>query len=172
MSNRFATSIEIGGKIPRSKVETLIGIINSSNMSHDWGESPLIMESEDDLLCAIHPDRKTLTLVDLERTWGDTSDIEEQLQDELGSEIIYKIIVEPKYEYSGELRFWSPETRLVESNCGADGLPIAHSEDLNEILKLLKDHLLYKSVFALNKSIEKLEKLIQGYKIPFLEIIQ
>ncbi len=61
---------------------------------------------------------------------------------------------------------------MVESNCGADGLPIAHSEDLNEILKLLKDHLLYKSVFALNKSIEKLEKLIQGYKIPFLEIIQ
>jgi len=166
MSDRFATSIEIGGKIPRSKLQKLIDIINSSDMSHDWGESPLRIKSENDLLREINPNRKTLILVDLERAWGDTSNIEEQLQKKLGSNITYRVLVEQKYEYDGELRFWSPETRLIELNCDANGLPLATHNDLKEMLDLLTD-----SKYNINRVIKRLEKFTKGYKVPALEII-
>lgn len=161
MSDRFATSLEIGGKIPRSKLQELINIINSSDMSHDWGEPLLRMELENDLLCSIHPNRKTLILVDLERAWGDVSETEEALQ-ELG--LTYKVLVEAAYEYPAELKFWSPESKLIELSYDGNGKPMASYEDLKEILSYLEENDIYQAS-------KGLKKFMQEYKVPALEIV-
>jgi len=168
MSDRFGTSIEIGGKIPRSKLQSLIDIVNCSDFQYDWGDARVKIETEKELL-ELKDDKigaSTIFIVHDELAWGDTSGIEEQLQKELGFYIVYKVIVEPKYKYNGELRFWSPGTRLIELQCDTNGWPICNHDDLNEILELLKDR--ENNVY---KVIKKLEKLTHDCKVPGLEII-
>lgn len=162
MSDRFQTEIRIGGKLPLSKVQELIDIINSGDWGLDWEDVPLRLRSKDDLMDCVSPTRGSLVLTDSERRPDLNDDIQEVLQ-ELG--LTYKIVIEPKYEYLGELKFWSPETRLVEQECESGGRPIATQEDLKEILKLLMVNPPFSDLAR-----KKLRQLTQEFTVPAFTI--
>lgn len=173
MSDRFSISIEIGGQLESSKIQELIGKINSEDLSLDWGESPVRLKTKKDLLNCISPTGTALYFVDDERAWGNIDDLEQACQ-ELG--LVYKIIIEPRYEYSGELKFWSPETGLIELECESGGRPVATQEDLKEILHLLHGATVLsisKQQFdKVDKAIKKLEGLTREFTVPPFEIVE
>jgi len=161
VSDRFQTEIRIGGKLPLSKVQELIDIINSGDWGLDWESVPLRLKSKDDLMdCIAHGE--SLVLTDTERRPDLNDDIQEVLQ-ELG--LTYKIVIEPKYEYLGELKFWSPLTGLVELECESGGRPIATQEDLKEILKLLMVNPPFSDLAR-----KKLRQLTQEFTVPAFTI--
>jgi hypothetical protein len=173
MSDRFPVSVEIGGKLELSKLHKLIDTINSADMALECGETSLKIKTKANLIETICPKRKTINLVDLERAWGETDNVQENLK-KFG--LTYKIIVSPLYEYGGELRYWSPETDLVELECDSSGHVITTQEELKEIL-----HLLYGATMLsiskqqfdkVDKAIKKLEKLTQEFTVPAFEIVE
>lgn len=172
MSDRFPVSVEIGGKFKQSKLHKLIDAINGANMGIGWGEPPLKIKTESNLIETICPKRKTINLMDLERAWGETDDIQENLQ-ELG--LTYKIIISPLYEFDGELKYWNPQSGLIEQITDSSGHTIATKEDLKEILNLLHESTLLsisKQQFdKVDRAIKKLERLTQEYTVPPFEII-
>jgi hypothetical protein len=172
MSDRFGVEIQIGGQLPVAKVQDLIDAINSEGMSLDWGECPIRLKTREDLINCLASKESPIVLVDDERAWGDIDDLEQTCQ-ELG--LIYKIIVEPRYEYSGELKFWSPATGLIELECESGGKPIATQEELKEILCLIKHQSKTygeDNLTGQEKAIEKLEKLTQEFIVPAFEIVE
>ena len=75
MSERFATWIQIGGKVPRSKINQLLKTIAAAGVSLEWGDVPFTPNSADDLLAA----RKDglLWLCDDEAAWGQFPELEQ-----------------------------------------------------------------------------------------------
>lgn len=171
MSDRFATQIEIGGLLETSRVQEFIDAINSERMSLEWGECPVKFKDKDDLARNLAGSNDPIILMDDERSWGGIEDLENTCQ-ELG--LTYKTTVFPKYEYDGELTFWSPQTGLVQIVTDSSGHPIATQEDLKEIL-----HLIYSSTLLsiseqiqkkINQAIKKLEELTREFVVPEFKI--
>lgn len=173
VGDRFATQIEIGGCLASSKIADLIDAINSESLSLKWEDAPVNIKSLNDFYTCINDKTKTIFLNDLERSQGDISSLEGACID---LQLTWKTIVEPKYEYNGELRFFSPETGLIELECDADGHQIAPQEELKEILQLIcHSTLLSLSVQIqekINQAIGKLEKLTQEFVVPAFEIME
>jgi hypothetical protein len=75
MSERFATWIQIGGKLPRSKVKPLLKAISQVGVSLEWGDALFTPNTADDLLAS----RKEgyLWLCDDEASWGQFPELEQ-----------------------------------------------------------------------------------------------
>lgn len=159
MSDRFSVEIQIGGRLASSKVQDLIDAINSERMSLEWGDAEISFKNKNDLMENF--EGSEIILMDDERSWGDIYNLEECCQ-ELG--LTYKTIVEPKYEYNGELRYWSPETGLIELSADVDGKPIVSQEDLQEILSLL-------NLGRIDGAINKIKEFTRNFNVPKFEIV-
>jgi len=162
MSDRFGVEIQIGGQLPLEKVQDLIDAINSEGMGLDWGECPIRLKKKEDLINCLASKESPIILVDDERAWGDIDGLEETCRN---LKLNFKTFVEPKYEYNGELRYFSTETGLIELSADVDGRPIVSQEDLQEILSLLN---LGKTDGAINK----IKEFTRSFIVPKFEIVE
>ncbi len=81
MSERYATYIEIGGRIHRSEIEPLLKAISEDGVRTDWGEPYFEPETADELLEACKEGR--LRLCDEEARYGEFTQLEQSCR-ELG----------------------------------------------------------------------------------------
>ncbi len=134
MSDRFATQISIGGKIPRKVAEELCGVISSEGLSLGWDGEPFEPKKPEDL---VEADKDTgLTLYDVERAWGSFDDLEEFLVEH---GIAFDRSHEPKYEYDGELVMFRPGMRVAEVfTADTSGKILVRAEELQNVIKLLR----------------------------------
>lgn len=176
MSDRFATSISIGGQLKFSKIKELINGITMSEMSLEWG-GPIVddieLSTKEDLLECVDGKTKTIILRDDQRSWDiDLDDLEKVLQK---LNLCYLKNVDADNGYDGELKFWSPQTKLIELITDSSGHPIATQEELKEILHLLHGATMLsisKQQFdKVDKAIKKLERLTQEFTVPPFEIV-
>lgn len=173
MSDRFATQIQIGGRLKSLKIKELIDAINASEMSLEWGENVVDdLKTKEDLLECVDGKTKTIILKDSERSWDiDSDDLEKTLQK---LNLCYLKNVDADHGYDGELKFWSPQDGLIEQMTDSSGHVIATQEELKEILHLIKDSSkLYgeDNLSGKEKAIEKLENLTQDFVVPIFEIV-
>lgn len=93
MSDRFSTSMDIGGELPEEQFDELRGLFDG------WEEH------------GIDEDSKWFHAFDPEIRYEGTSEIEAFCQEH---NLTYSCQVDPKYEYDGEFVFWKPgmEERL------------------------------------------------------------
>lgn len=154
MADRFATSIEIGGKLSADRIDELVDAINNSDMSFEWG-SPGVQVDEKFILT--YSGLKTIYLVDDQRAWGNVADTECDL---LSLGLTFKIIAEPKYEYPGSFTFYSPESGMVLLNCDGEGSPYITKEEIKSLLKLTKPSI-----------VKRLKLYTKDYIVPNLEIV-
>ncbi|NOX59282.1 MAG: hypothetical protein GXP29_10545 [Planctomycetes bacterium] len=104
MSDRYSAWIRIGGPIARSDVEQLLGEVQFSNASLDWGEPSFQPTSADALVDA----RKdgSLHLCDNEARYGEFLELEEICR-ELG--LSYTRCSEAWCGYDAEIVDWRPD---------------------------------------------------------------
>jgi len=159
MSDRFSVEIQIGGQLPVAKIQDLIDAINSERMSLEWGDAEISFKNENDLMENFEGSQ--IILMDDERAWGDIDGLEETCRN---LKLTFRTFVEPKYEYNGELRYWSPETGLIELSADVDGKPIISQEDLQEILSLL-------NLGRTDGAINKIKEFTRNFKVPKFEIV-
>ena len=74
MSDRTCAFIEIGGRLPRSKANTLLEAINRTRVSHDWGDATFQPETADDLLTVTKDSH--LWLCDDQASYGEFPEFE------------------------------------------------------------------------------------------------
>jgi hypothetical protein len=160
MSDRFGVEIQIGGQLPVAKIQDLIDAINSEDLSLEWGDSKVSFRNENDLIEVFEGSQ--IILMDDERAWGDIDGLEETCRN---LKLTFRTFVEPKYEYNGELRYYSPETGLIELSADVDGKPILLQEDLQEILSLL-------NLGRTDGAINKIRHYTKDYIVPRFEIIK
>lgn len=176
MSDRFATQISIGGQLKSSKIKELIDAIVASEMSLEWSGAVLDkveLSTKEDLLECVDGKTKTIILRDDQRSWDiDLDDLEKVLQK---LNLCYLKNVDADNGYDGELKFWSPESGLIEQITDSSGHTIATQEELREILNLLKyNSKMYgeDNLTGEEKAVEKLEKLTQDFTVPIFEIVE
>lgn len=75
MSERFATWMQIGGKVPRAKVKQLLRAITEAGVSLEWGDAAFTPRSAEDLLAALKDGY--LWLCDDEASWGQFPELEQ-----------------------------------------------------------------------------------------------
>jgi hypothetical protein len=162
MSDRFGVEIQIGGQLPVAKVQDLIDAINSEGMSLDWGECPIRLKTREDLINCLASKESPIILVDDERAWGDIDGLEETCRN---LKLTFKTFVSPKYEFNGELRYYSPVTGLIELECDVDCRPIIKKEDLQEILSSL-------NLGRTDGAINKIKEFTRDFSAPKFEITE
>jgi len=160
MSDRFGVEIQIGGQLPVAKIQDLIDAINSEDLSLEWGDSKVSFRNENDLIEVFEGSQ--IILMDDERAWGDIDCLEETCRN---LKLIFKTVVSPRYEYNGELRYYSPETGSVELECDSSGHPIAKKEDLQEILSLL-------NLGHIDGAINKIKEFTYDFNVPKFDIVE
>ena len=103
MSDRYCAWIKIGGRIEKSSIEPLLGEVQSSGVSLDWGEPPFDPSSDDALVEAKKDD--TLQLCDDQARYGEFPELEEVCRD-LG--LAYTRFCEACCGYDAEIVDWRP----------------------------------------------------------------
>jgi hypothetical protein len=108
MSERIAAEIQIGGKVRRGVAEELCGVIDTERVSLEWGGSPFVPRTVDELLAARYDNGDgllTLRLYDYEASWGEFDDLEEFLREH---KIPFVRYTERKYDCDPEVVGFHP----------------------------------------------------------------
>lgn len=103
MSERFATWILIGGKVPRAKVEQLLKAIREAGVSPEWGDGVFAPNTPEELM-SVHKDGY-LWFCDDEASWGEFPDLEQTCRD-LG--LAYTRCSDGASMYDAERVDWRP----------------------------------------------------------------
>ena len=136
MSDRYCAWIRIGGRIERSKLEPLLGEIQASGVSLDWGDAPFEPTSADALVDAKKDE--TLQLCDDQARNGEFPELEEECRS-LG--LAYTRFCEAWCGYDAEIVDWRPGMKepLVRrgSNENSDAV-LLRMNDVKEALTALE----------------------------------
>jgi len=121
MSDRMAAEIWIGGKLPRSLLESF----PIDDLSLDWDNSRLASSAEADILAA-RDDGGLLHLADIEAAWGEFQELEAWLREH---NMPFRRQSEGKYEHSPEIVEFRPDLKRKKSRdvcitASHDGKPI------------------------------------------------
>ena len=153
MADYMAAHIEIGGKLARAKLTELLSLIEELS-AEDYGSSPPNQE----YLQTCADENKPLALYDDQARYGEFPELEQFC---IANNLSFNRKSSPKYEYEGQIRFFSPDSG--ESNISA-------TDDGEPYLKLseLKDY--RERGLTLQEIIEKVAEY-EG-NVPSFELIQ
>jgi hypothetical protein len=133
MSDRFQTKIEIGGPLDRAHLDELDDL--ASEWEIDWTDRATRRDIEQ-----ASATRTPLELTDNELTYGGHETLAAFCQTH---QLPYKVTIDGKYEYTGEVRVWAPgrATELLQTatNDGNAVLALSELRQLEEGGKTLAD---------------------------------
>jgi len=115
MADYMAAHIEIGGKLARTKLTELVSLIEELSAEDDSSSPP-----NQEYLQTCADENKPLTLYDDQARYGEFPELEQCC---IANKLTFNRHSSPKYEYEGQIRFFSPDSG--ERNIGAtdDGEP-------------------------------------------------
>ena len=133
MSDRFQTKIEIGGPLDRAHLDELDDL--ASEWEIDWTDRATRRDIEQ-----ASATRTPLELTDNELSYGGHETLTAFCQ---AHQLPYKVTIDGKYEYAGEVRVWAPgmATELLQTatNDGNAVLDLSELRRLEEGGKTLAD---------------------------------
>src|SRR5216684_8243224 len=120
MSDRFQTKIEIGGLLDRAHLDELDDL--ASEWEIDWTDRATRSDIEQ-----ASATRTPLELTDNELSYGGHETLTAFCQ---AHQLPYKVTIDGKYEYTGEVRVWAPgmATELVQTATNDGNAVLALSE--------------------------------------------
>jgi len=153
MADYMAAHIKIGGKLQRSKLQEFLNLIQDLS-AEDYWSSPANQEYLQECL----GDKKPMVLYDDQARYGEFEELESFCME---NHLTFKRTSSPKYEYDGQIRYFSPD---------AGDQYIGATDDGEAYLKLseLKDD--QDKGLTLQQVIEKVEEY--DGKVPVFELIQ
>src|SRR6266542_1292242 len=133
MSDRFQTKIEIGGQLARAHMDELDDM--ASEWEIDWSDRATREDIEEAAAT-----RTALELTDNELSYGGHETLAAFCQ---AHQLPYKVTIDGKYEYTGEVRVWAPgmATELLQTatNDGNAVMALSELRQLDEGGKTLAD---------------------------------
>jgi len=102
MADYIAAHIEIGGKLARTKLTELLSLIHQLS-SEDYSSSPPNQE----YLQTCTDENKPLALYDDQARYGEFPELEQFC---IANNLTFNRHSSPKYEYEGQIRFFSPDS--------------------------------------------------------------
>jgi hypothetical protein len=136
MSERFATWMQIGGKVPRSKINQLLKAIAAAGVSLEWGDAPFAPNSADDLLAARQDGY--LELCDDEASWGQFPELEQACRK---LRLAYIRCSDGSFAYDANRVDWRPgmkEPLARRSSTEHNGEPFVLASSVKEALAILE----------------------------------
>ena len=188
MSDRYPSEIEIGGKVPRSKMEGLIQAINCQECSGDWGDKYISLPNPEDeppevLAAAIQEllkfvtsengkgiAKNTLWFCDEEASWGELTEIEEYCVE---NDIGFRRRSSSYGEYNPEIKEFRSGMESYEVYAiDADGYPVIDETYVKALVEmaeaLLTEGATQQSLTELKKATETVRHLLP-VEVPELE---
>lgn len=111
MADRFNVSYEIGGPVRANEIPNLVKAIQDTGLSLNYGaddgSEPLTQEVR---RCVA--EGKPLIVSAIEIAWGHTDHLDQFCR---SKKLAFRKAVEGKYDYNGEILWWQPGMRKVES---------------------------------------------------------
>ncbi len=153
MADYMAAHIKIGGKLQRSKLQEFLSLIQDLS-AEDYWSSPADQEYMQECL----GDKKPIGLYDDEARYGQFEELERFCVE---NNLTFRRQSSPKYEYDGQIRYFSPD---------AGDQYIGATDDGEAYLRLseLKDY--QDKGLTLQEVIEKVEEY--DGKVPVFELIE
>ncbi len=153
MADYMAAHIEIGGKLARCKLTELLSLIEELS-AEDYGSSSPNQEYLQ--ICA--DENKPLALYDDQARYGEFPELEEFC---IANNLTFNRHSSPKYEYEGQIRFFSPDSGERNISATDNGEPYL-------VLSELQDY--QKKGLSLLEVIEKVAEY-DGH-VPAFELIE
>ena len=124
MADYMAAHIEIGGKLARTKLTELLSLIEELS-AEDYSSSPPNQE----YLQKCADENKPLALYDDQARYGEFPELEQFC---IANNLIFKRHSSPKYEYEGQIRFYSPNSDEQVIGATDDGEPYLRLSELKD----------------------------------------
>ena len=124
MADYMAAQIEIGGKLARTKLTELLSLIHELS-AEDYSSSPPNQE----YLQTCTDENKPLALYDDQARYGEFPELEEFC---IANNLTFKRHSSPKYEYEGQIRFFSPDSGERNISATDDGEPYLKWSELKD----------------------------------------
>ena len=124
MADYMAAHIEIGGKLARTKLKELLSLIHELS-AEDYGSSPPNQE----YLQTCTDENQPLALYDDQARYGEFPELEEFC---IANNLTFNRKSSPKYEYEGQIRFFSPDSGERNISATDDGEPYLKLSQLKE----------------------------------------
>ncbi len=150
MSDRFWGKIMIGGEISPRTAAKLAVFISGNNLFGEYGETPFIPNSADDLALRASETGGYLKFSDDEASWGQFGELEHFL---VQHKIPYDRQSEAKYEYDAELIVYRPESGLVRYPTDQDGNVLVPAETARKAIASIRKGRLWEALAVLEGAI-------------------
>jgi len=124
MADYMAAHIEIGGKLARCKLNKLLSLIEELS-AEDYGSSAL----NQGYLQTCADEKKPLALYDDQARYGEFAELEQFC---IANNLTFKRHSSPKYEYEGQIRFFSPDSGERVIGATDDGEPYLRWSELKD----------------------------------------
>ena len=127
MADYMAAHIEIGGKLARCKLNELLSLIEELSAEDD-SSSPLNQE----YLQTCTDENKPLALYDDQARYGEFPELEQFC---IANKLTFNRKSSPKYEYEGQIRFFSPdsgERNISATDAGEPYLVLSELQDYHD----------------------------------------
>jgi len=163
MSERFATWIQIGGKVPRSKINQLLKAIAAAGVSLEWGDAPFTPNSADDLLAARKDEY--LELCDDEASWGQFPELEQACRK---LKLAYTRCTDGGCAYDAERVDWRPGMKEPQARRSST----EYSGETFVLVSEVKEALVILEAGDIPKAVAKLRSLCPDIpELPPFEIV-
>ena len=127
MADYMAAHIEIGGKLARTKLKELLSLIHELS-AEDYSSSPPNQE----YLQTCADENKPLALYDDQARYGEFPELEEFC---IANKLTFNRHSSPKYEYEGQIRFYSPDSSEQVIGATDEGEPYLKWSELQDYQK-------------------------------------
>ncbi len=124
MADYMAAHIEIGCKLARCKSNELLSLIEALS-AEDYWSSP----SNQEYLQKCADENKPLALYDDQARYGEFPELEEFC---IANNLTFNRKSSPKYEYEGQIRFFSPDSGEQVIGATDDGEPYLKLSELKD----------------------------------------
>ncbi len=124
MADYMAAHIEIGGKLARCKLNELLSLIEELSAEDDWSSPP-----NQEYLQTCADENKPLALYDDQARYGEFPELEQFC---IANNLTFKRHSSPKYEYEGQIRFFSPDSGEQVIGATDDGEPYLKLSELKD----------------------------------------
>ncbi len=127
MADYMAAHIEIGGKLASCKLNELLSLIEELS-AEDYSSSPPNQE----YLQTCRDENKPLALYDDQARYGEFPELEQFC---IANNLTFNRHSSPKYEYEGQIRFYSPDSGDQVIGATDDGEPYLKWSELKDYQK-------------------------------------
>ncbi len=124
MADYMAAHIEIGGKLARCKLNEFLSLIEELSAEDDWSSPP-----NQEYLQKCRDDKKPIVLYDDQARYGEFPELEQFC---IANNLTFNRHSSPKYEYEGQIRFFSPDSGEQVIGATDDGEPYLKWSELKD----------------------------------------